>query len=291
MHTAPMITTRILQPNDQPALEAFLVPRMASSMFLLSNSRKVGLADAPGRYHGTYAAVLEDELVVGVVAHYWNGIAMLQAPLAHAAALTELALGESRRPLAGAIGPSAQVAAVLAARAIGPEQLRSDTEEDLFELRLSDLRVPAALADGSVSVRGAAPDDLDLLVDLRVALDVESLNDRDTPELRARSRVAQASGIGEGTIWLVEHEGRGVATSGFNASVAEAVQIGGVYTLPAQRSRGFARAVVAHSLLIARSRGVPTAFLFTGTDQHAAQRAYLSLGFERIADYRISLLG
>jgi hypothetical protein len=50
-----MITTRILRPEDQAQLEAFLVPRVASSMFLLSNSRKAGLTGAPGRYHGTYA--------------------------------------------------------------------------------------------------------------------------------------------------------------------------------------------------------------------------------------------
>jgi predicted GNAT family acetyltransferase len=286
-----MITTRILQPGDQAQLEAFLVPRVASSMFLLSNSRKAGMIEAPGRYHGTYAGAFDGGALVGAVAHYWNGIVMLQAPPEHAATLADLALRGSQRPFAGVVGPSAQVAAVLSARDLKPEALRSDSEEDLFALSLAELRVPAALTDGSVTARSPVLDDLDLLVDLSVAFDVETMNDRDTPDLRARRRIGEESGIAEGTVFLLEQEGRCVATSGFNADTAEAVQVGGVYTLPALRGKGFARAIVAHSLLAARARGVPTAFLFTGKSHHAAQRAYQSLGFERIGDFRISLLG
>lgn len=161
---------------------------------------------------------------------------------------------------------------------------------DLFALRLTELRVPAALSEGRVSGRGAVAEDLELLVELSVAFDVESNNARDTPELRAVRHASEVSGIAGGAIFLLKHEGRCVATSGFNASVAEAVQIGGVYTLPTLRGQGYARAIVAYSLLAARARGIPTAFLFTGKDHVPAQRAYASIGFERIGDYRISLL-
>lgn len=63
------------------------------------------------------------------------------------------------------------------------------------------------------------------------------------------------------------------------------VQVGGVYTPPGQRSRGFARRAVALHLAEAHGYGVQEAILFAaGT---AAVRAYRKLGFERIGDYRI----
>ena len=75
-----------------------------------------------------------------------------------------------------------------------------------------------------------------------------------------------------------------------SATIREAVQVGAVWTPPELRSRGYGRAVVAASLLIARSEGVETAILFTGEDNVPAQRAYEGLGFRHIGDYRLVLL-
>jgi ribosomal protein S18 acetylase RimI-like enzyme len=69
--------------------------------------------------------------------------------------------------------------------------------------------------------------------------------------------------------------------------IREAVQIGGVYTPPALRGQGYARAVVAASLLAARSQGAHLATLFTGVQNLAAQRAYEALGFQVVGDYRL----
>lgn len=55
------------------------------------------------------------------------------------------------------------------------------------------------------------------------------------------------------------------------------MQIGGVYTPPALRGRGHARAVIAASLLDARARGVRRAVLFTAGAN--AEAAYRALGF------------
>ncbi len=60
-------TIRILQPGDEAALEAFLVPRMASSMFLIGNLRASGLVDRGKPYEGTYAAVFERDEFAGFV--------------------------------------------------------------------------------------------------------------------------------------------------------------------------------------------------------------------------------
>jgi predicted GNAT family acetyltransferase len=67
------------------------------------------------------------------------------------------------------------------------------------------------------------------------------------------------------------------------------VQIGGVWTPPAWRGRGYAKAVVAGALLAARERGVARSVLFTGPDNHPAQAAYRALGYGRVGDYALVL--
>ena len=74
-----------------------------------------------------------------------------------------------------------------------------------------------------------------------------------------------------------------VSYSAFNASLPEIVQVGGVWTPPEQRGRGYARAVVAGSLLDARAERVVRAVLFT--ENPAARRAYEALGFQRVGEY------
>jgi predicted GNAT family acetyltransferase len=96
--------------------------------------------------------------------------------------------------------------------------------------------------------------------------------------------------LDEGDTWILERQGEPVAMSGFNTAIAEAVQVGGVYTPPALRRRGYGRCVVAASLLDARAEGVSQAILFTGEANLPAQRVYTALGFEPIGDYRLVIL-
>ena len=65
--------------------------------------------------------------------------------------------------------------------------------------------------------------------------------------------------------------------TGLNAELPEAVQVGGVYTPPGMRGRGYARAAVALHLDQARRTGIPRAVLFAASD--AAARAYTAIGF------------
>ncbi len=102
---------RVLGPGDQPAVEAFLRPHVASSMFLLGNMRAAGLIDRGERLCGTYVGAFDDDVLVGVVAHYWNGILMPQAPV-HVETLWREALAASRRAVTGIIGPGDQVSAI-----------------------------------------------------------------------------------------------------------------------------------------------------------------------------------
>ena len=76
-----MLVIRQLVPGDEDTLEAFLLPRLETSMFLISNMCESGLAYDGKRYTGDYVAAFEDDYIVAVMAHFWNGIVITQAPV------------------------------------------------------------------------------------------------------------------------------------------------------------------------------------------------------------------
>ena len=149
--------------------------------------------------------------------------------------------------------------------------------------------MPPALRSGQLRGRRIAAQDVDLLTNWRVAYALEALGAVDSQGLYENCRSQIERALQEETLWGLEEAGQPVACSGFNSMLAEAVQIGGVWTPPAWRGRGYGRAVVAASLLDARATGVARAILFTGDANIPAQKAYLALGFRRVGDYRLLL--
>ena len=71
----------------------------------------------------------------------------------------------------------------------------------------------------------------------------------------------------------------------FNAQLSNAVQIGGVYTVPSHRNYGFARTLITMSLLEVYQRGINQVILTTNQDNLTAQSVYQSLGFRQIGEY------
>ena len=284
------ITYRVLEPGDEAALEAFVLPRIASSMFLLGNMRMSGLVDTGKPYTGTYAAAFDRDAIVGAAAYFWNGNLIVQSPLEYLAELWQTAVSTIKRPLQGIIGPAGQVQHILTLLEIKADAIQVDEVENLYSLALADLVVPDGLRNGRLQGRRAELDDIDLLIQWRVEFNVEGMNETDSPELRKQARQSVERVVDEGRMWLLLDDGNPVSMTAFNTAATEAVQVGGVYTPPAYRSKGYARAAVAASLLDARNEGVQTGILFTGIENYPAQKAYTALGFQHIGDYRILLL-
>lgn len=273
---------RLLGADDAPAFEAFLGPRAESSLFLLANARRAGFEDSGLPFTGAYAGAFEGELLTGVAAHYWNGIVALQAP-AHLDEVLRRAVGASGRAVAGLTGPYDQVVAARGALSASARPAAVEKPEGLFVLDLGRLAVPDALASGRVQCRRPRAEDLPRLVEWRAAYRREVLGEPAGRENEAASRDDVRSLQESGSHWLLEAGGVPVAYSAFNARLPEIVQVGGVWTPPPLRGRGFARAVVAASLLEARAGGVRRAVLFT--ENPAAAKAYAALGFRRVGDY------
>lgn len=283
------LPVRRLGPGDEAAVRAFLAPRVDSSLFLLGNLRAAGLEDTGAACSGTWAAAFEGDGIVAVAAHCWNGVLLVQAPCA-LPEVVRAAVTASGRPLAGLSGPRPQVEE--GRRALGLEDAPAalDHEAMLFSLDLPQLVVPPHLARGEATCGPPAPEEMDLLADWRAAYAVETLGARPGETLRTGCADEVARLTAEGNAFVLRVEGRAVAFSGFNARLPEVVQVGGVWTPPRLRGRGFARAVVAGSLLAVRGEGVGRAVLFTERGNHPARRAYLALGFRVVGDYGMVLL-
>lgn len=277
---------RQLAPGDEALLEGFLVEHGDSSMFLRANARRAGLAYRGEPYQAIYAAAFRDGRIVGVAAHGWNGMVVLQAP-EQTTALAQACVEWGGRRVSGLAGPAAQVRETRSALRLDESQVALEGDEGLYALELSDLIVPARLVNGSVACRAPRPEERDTLCAWRMAYDIELLGATDSPESRQRAAVFLDEQIAEGNAWVAIYAGAPVSLSAFNATLPDMVQLGGIYTPPELRGHGLARIVVAASLIVASGRGASRAILFTNNP--SAVRTYEALGFRRVGDYSLVL--
>ena len=288
------LTIRKLTRSDELSLARFLQPQLESSMFLYGNMQQAGLVYEGQRLQGFYVAAFDGDQMVGVVAHYWNGNICIQAP-DHLENLLSEVIRISKLPLVGFIGPDDQVIRAKRILGISSSEMRHDEAEGLYSLDLQDLIVPKILNQPYISWRRAGSDDLELLTRWLVAMNVETLGKVVTPALHQNRRASVKRIIENGNTWILEVDGIPASTSGFNADIESSpgyriVQIGGVFTPPELRRRGFARAVVAASLLDAKAESAAKAILFTGESNFPAQKAYAAIGFQRTGTYRLAFL-
>ena len=282
---------RLLRPGDESALDTFLAGHADTSMFLRSNSRSAGLTDQGKPMQATYVAAIVDGRIAGVAAHCWNGMVLVQAPdKGHAAAVTREAVRRSGRFVTGFSGPWDQVVAAREALGLEGAPAGKNSRDELYVLDLARLVVPPALSVGDVRCRHPERGELELLVQWRTQFALEALGAPDSPELREASRDDVRLQHERGTDWLLVAGETPVSYAVFNAILPEIVQIGGVWTPPEFRGRGYARAVVAGSLVVARKHGVQRAVLFADPANDAARRAYIYLGFRIVGDYGLVLL-
>ena len=198
---------------------------------------------------------------------------------------------QRQRPIQRIIGPQRQVRAALDEMNIASDALQLDEPEYLYSLRLSDLKVPPKLQSGEWQGRLMQTDDVELMTRWRVGFSLETMGETESPALWQQMRDGvERYFLRLGRVWILEAGDQPVATSAFNTTTAEIVQVGGVWTPPELRRRGYGRAAVAASLLAVRNEGAHKAILFTGEENIPAQKAYEGLGFTHIGDYRITLL-
>jgi RimJ/RimL family protein N-acetyltransferase len=284
------VTLRRLVPGDEARLFEFLEPYVDSSLFLFSNVERAGLEDRGETFQGTYVAAFDASgTMTSVAAHCWNGNVMVQGDVGLEQAAVHAA-GLSARAVRGFVGPPALTARARTALGLDATPAAHDSREVLFSLSLDELKVPAPLAGGELRLRvPSRTEATGLLLEWRIAYAVESLGAARNAALENEARELMESWGLSGKCWVLMRGSEIVAMTGFNAEARGIVQVGGVYTPPALRGRGYARAAVAGSLEVARSKGATRSVLFTPETNVAAQRAYLALGYRVVGDFGLVL--
>lgn len=289
MTRGPLTIRRLIR-GDEEALDAFLQQHADSSLFLRSNLRAGGIVDEGRPLQASYVAQIEDGRVRGVVAHAWNGNLIFQTPeLDWAPELAREAVRASRRPIKGLIGCWAQVSAARAGLGLNGASAFMCSREALLSLPLSSLQVPDPLRRGQWLCRLPIPPEMDLLAVWRRDFQVDTIGEPPFEGMVAECRRSLERHLGEESLFVLVDGQTLASTCTFNARLPDCVQIGGVWTPPELRNRGYARAVVAGALELARDHGVQRAVLFTHEDNRSALKAYRSLGFQSCGDYGLIL--
>ena len=277
---------RKLHDADLDAANAFLADHAATSMILRGNLRTAGIERRRHPLSGSwFGAVANDGAIRAIIAQFGNGNVFVQAADNQT---VPTFLADPLRPVAGVFGEADQAADMLGQLGLAGSEFAINASDILYGLDLANLVVPVnARADDFQMVDAEKVERSTLLSWLR-AYEIEALGAEDTPVLDSKVASRLVQSLDARNLWALIVEGKAVSLSGFNAQLPDMVQVGPVWTPPEYRSNGYARILVAKTLLAARARGVTRAIL--STDSEAAAKAYEALGFEKIGRYRLALL-
>lgn len=258
---------------DRPEIVAFLASNAPFAMFPLNNLTKFGMAGGSDLAVTCWLA-RDGGQITDVMTVCDNGMALPFLPSGdYAATLRAMADGD----VIGIIGPRDHVRGLRAAGFAGvPCTL--DRDEPHFLLELDQMVIP----DGPGDLRPLGDAPRDVMLAWISAYEVEGLN---TPadQAAARAATALATYLRRDSHRVLMADGVPLAMTGFNAQLADIVQVGGVYTPPDLRGQGHARRAVALHLAQAAGQGVTRATLFAGSP--AAACAYQAIGFRRIGEW------
>ena len=279
---------RLLKSSDTQVLEEYLAPHKAECMFICSNLKAAGIeykgADFEGEYFGYFD--LNDQLQ-GVIVHYWNGNVMMHSKDHDVLEnlISHLKKNISR-PIAGILGPNIQAEHVIKKLGLSRLSFGINSNEGLYEINLealNELSMPS-----NMRVVSAQDVTKNILIEWMKSYDIEALGALDDEALEKQVQEHWNLRLQKNDSWVLLLDGTPVALSAFNARLSDMVQVGPVWTPPEYRNKGFARLLLAYTLHQEKLKGTKQAILFT--DNPAAIKAYLAIGFKKIGHYRLALL-
>ena len=283
------LSIRTLTLDDARDVFALLDGARDETMFLRSNLHNRGFAYAGNPRQAKYFGAFEAGSLVGVAALCWNGMVLMHAPrgvemLFVAVVREAMANGPA---ITGFNGSADQLRHVREMLDMSSLPVAIDSVADLFAADVCTLEMPDALYAPGVVLRRPREEDLAVLVDWDIDYKVEALGDAHACDRRTEVEHAIASDLKRGidNMWLLERDGILVSRSILSASLPDMVQIGGVWTPPRERGKGYGRAVVAGSLAAAAHQGVERAVLFAHDPR--AIRAYRGIGFQKVGSYML----
>ncbi len=144
-----------------------------------------------------------------------------------------------------------------------------------------------ATGDDRLAFVRCAPDDAVALLSLQEGYEREEVVPPGDPFDRKACRIMLERSLAKQAIYAARAGGRFVSKAGTNARGFGWDQLGGVYTDPAWRGRGLAKALVAHVVRERRRKGRKVV-LFVKDGNDTARGVYEATGFRRDSPFRIS---
>jgi len=286
------LSIRSLDHDDAAQVQALLAGARDETMVLRSNIRHGGFAYEGKPRQAKYLGAFLADRLAGVAALCWNGMVIVYAPYGLEALLAAILEEASVNGphITGLSGPTHQLHRGHGVLAITDNPVLYDVDAGLFAVNLDALRLPSLLDAPNIVLRRPGTGDLSLLVDWDIGFRIEALGELGAERKRdaIERATAQRLEIGSDHMWVLERDGKLVARCILGLALPGMVQVGGVWTPPDERGKGYARAVVAASLRDARARGVRRAVLFA--HDAGAIRAYEAIGFERVGRYTLVTL-
>ena len=270
----PLVVRRLDEP-DRSALQTLLSTEPGYSIFLTANLCNFSLDATFVRFWGAFQGrqLTSTLMMVGRRAALYAPSGVDVEPLAQTAAALDADFSMGRGDLVDAL-----------VAASGHHRLARREEHYLAEVTLSEPRtLPAVVVPGGAMVRRATPLDLESLTRLYRGTDgFEQLSED-------RVRRTMAGRVHSLRTYAVEVDGRLVAGASTSAETPSAAMIGGVWTAPDARNRGYGTAVVAaltRELLEEQRRP----YLFYLVDNTPAARVYAKIGFHTAGSWSIVYL-
>lgn len=270
--------------GDEAALEVFLSKHLTTTMFMRGNLRQYGLGNRDTPYAMRYFAKWLGNEVIGVGAIANIGTLMAQADMCLDEIVAHMVAELPDHQPFGILGPPHIVKVLTVAFKTEACPTAMNHTEPLFLMGKSELKIPGM---AGMVLRPSRMEDLPLMAKWNHAYNIEVLGGEDTAASREENCKQAVSSIERGHQRLLVKEGEVIAQTNFNATLPDAVQIGGVYTPPCRRGNGFARRAVALHLAEAFAEGVEHAILFSASE--AASNVYRSIGFRQVGEYKIVL--
>ena len=88
--------------------------------------------------------------------------------------------------------------------------------------------------------------------------------------------------------WGLFLDGRLVSIADLNAKALDLGQVGGVYTIPSCRQKGYSKSVMYQLLLDAKNlHSIRKLIIFTGKNNVPAQKLYISLGVKQVGYFAL----
>ncbi len=158
---------------------------------------------------------------------------------------------------------------------------------DAMSLDAADFAFPpVSWTIPDTATRYAGPDDLEALLPVARAYEMEEVATPMHPFDEAVCRANQARSLARYRVKILETEGRIVARAQTNAVGYGREQLGGIIVLRELRGRGYGRRVVTElaGLILAEGKGLS---LFVKKGNVPARGLYESLGFKLSGDFRV----